>query len=318
MRLKRTLLVLFLVSLFFAFPSASQAQGTQRLYLGTPSRAVSWFPLFVAMKKGFFQEQGLSPELVLMDPRVAVTALAAKEIPYITVLGSGLSGAGRGLPIKLIMILGAKSYRVLVARNEITSVKELRGRTVATGQVGADPYQDLVMILRRHDIDPKEVKVLAVGSDMNRVLALKSRQADAMIAGIGYDLLVEKDGFKPLVYVKDLMELPIMALVTHEERIRERPQEVERVLVAILKGISYTKSNREEMVPMLKDFVGLEGLEAARKVYEAVKDIWPENGLTSDEGLKNAFSRAGLPASISAEKIVNWSILKKVTLPTRP
>ena len=88
--------------------------------------------------------------------------------------------------------------------------------------------------------------------------------------------------------------------------------------MAILRGINYAKANHEEMLPMLKDFVGLEGPEAARKVYEAVKDIWPENGLTSDEGLKNAFSRAGLPASISAEKIVNWSILKKVTLSRRP
>jgi len=157
-----------------------------------------------------------------------------------------------------------------------------------------------------------------VGSDMNRVLALKSRQADAMIAGIGYDLLVERDGFKPLVYVKDLMELPIMALFTHVDRIRERPQEVERVLMAILRGINYAKANREEMLPMLKDFVGLEGPEAARKVYEAVKDIWPDDGLPSDEGLRNAFTRAGLPASISAEKIVNWSLLRKVqNLPAR-
>src|SRR3990167_8230465 len=129
MRLRQRRTFFFLAAILLGWPVTSQAEGTQRLYLGTPTRAVSWFPLFVAMKKGFFQEQGLSSELVLMDPRVAVTALAAKEIPYITVLGSGLSGAGRGLPIKLIMILGAKSYRVLVARNEITSVKELRGRT---------------------------------------------------------------------------------------------------------------------------------------------------------------------------------------------
>lgn len=318
MRLKRTLLVLFLVSLFFALPSASQAQGTQRLYLGTPSRSVSWFPLFVAMKKGFFQEQGLSPEPVLMDPRVAVTALAAKEIPYITVLGSGINGASRGLPVKFIMVLGAKSHRVLVGPKEVASVKELRGRTVATGQVGADPYQDLVMILRRHDIDPNQVKVLPVGSDMNRVLALKSHRADAMITAIPYDLLVEKDGFKPLVYVKDLMELPIMGLVTHEDRIRERPQEVEKVLVAILKGIAYTKSNRDEVLPLLREFVGLESLEMARKAYDAVKDIWPDDGLTSDEALKNAFARAGLPSSIAAEKIVNWSLLRKVqNLPAR-
>jgi len=318
MRLRRWITFFFLAAFLLELPVASHAQGTQRLYLGIPTRSVSWFPLFVAMKKGFFQEQGLSPEPVLMDPRVAVTALAAKEIPYITVLGSAINGAARGLPIKLIMVLGAKSHRVLVASSKITSVKELRGHTVATGQVGADPYQDLVMILRRHDIDPKEVKVLPVGSDMNRVIALKARQADAMITGIPYDLLVEKDGFKPLVYVKDVMEIPIMGLATHEERIRERPQEVEGVLMAILKGIAYTKSNRDEVLPLLKDFVGLEGLEEARKAYDSVKEIWPDDGLPSEEGLRNAFTRAGLLPSVSAEKIVNWSVLKKVTFPRRP
>ncbi len=88
--------------------------------------------------------------------------------------------------------------------------------------------------------------------------------------------------------------------------------------MAILKGIAYTKSKREEVLPLLKDFVGLEGLEAAKKVYEAVKDIWPDNGLASDEGLKNAFDRAGLASSIAAGKIVNWSLLKKVqSLPAR-
>ena len=88
--------------------------------------------------------------------------------------------------------------------------------------------------------------------------------------------------------------------------------------MAILKGISYTKSNREEVLPLLKDFVGLESLGMAKKAYEAVKDIWPDDGLPSDEGLRNAFARAGLPSSVAPEKIVNWSLLMKVQdLPRR-
>ncbi|OGP29017.1 MAG: hypothetical protein A2038_03235 [Deltaproteobacteria bacterium GWA2_57_13] len=309
MRLRQRRTFFFLAAILLGWPVTSQAEGTQRLYLGTPTRSVSWFPLFVAMKKGFFQEQGLFSEPVLMDPRVAVTALAAKEIPYITVLGSGISGAARGLSIKLIMVLGAKSHRVLVASSKITSVSELRGRTVATGQIGADPHQDLLLVLRRHGIDPKEVKVLPVGSDMNRVIALKTNRAQAMITGVPYDLLVEKDGFKQLVYVKDVMELPIMGLATHDDWIRERPQEVKKILTAILRGIAFTKANREEVLPLLKEFVGLEDLEMAGKAFDTVKDIWPVNGMPSDEGLRNVFARAGLSPSMPVEKIVNWSLL---------
>ena len=160
--------------------------------------------------------------------------------------------------------------------------------------------------------------MLPVGSDMNRLIALKTNRAQAMITGVPYDLLVEKDGFKQLVYVKDVMELPIMGLATHDDWIRERPQEVKKILTAILRGIAFTKANREEVLPLLKEFVGLEDLEMAGKAFDTVKDIWPDDGLPSDEGLRNAFARAGLPASISAEKIVNWSLLRKVqNLPVR-
>jgi NitT/TauT family transport system substrate-binding protein len=291
-------------------PELSIGQELRRLYVGTPTRSVGWFPLYVAEKKGLFREQGLSTQSVLMGSRIAVTALAAKEIPYITALGTVLSGAVAGLPIKLLMVLGGHSHHVLVVRPEITSPQGLRGRTVAISQPGATPHRELLLILKKFGIDPKEVKVLGVGEDMNRVMALKLGQVDAMITGVPYDLIAERDGFKQLVYVKDVAEYPLMGLAAHESRIQGEPAEVNRVLTAILKGIAFTKSRRDEVLPLMKEFIGLDSLETARKAYDAVRDIWPDNGLPSEEGLRTVMAESGISGATPVERVANWGPLK--------
>lgn len=291
---------------------AREAEGPRLFYVGTPTRSVGWFPLYVADKKGFFREHGLSPAPVIMGARVAVTALATKEIPYIAAFGTILSGAARGLPIKLIIALGAHSHHVLVARPEIGSVSDLRGRTVAISQPGATPHRELLLILRKFGVDPKEVKVLAVGEDANRVMALRLRQVDAIITGVPYDLVAAKDGFKQLVYMKDVTEFPLMGLATHDSRIQSEPEEIRKILTAVLKGIAYSKTHREEVLPLLKEFVGLDSLETARKAYEVVRGIWPDHGQPSEEGLNTVMAESGVPANTPVEKLVHWKLLKEV------
>jgi ABC-type nitrate/sulfonate/bicarbonate transport system substrate-binding protein len=67
---------------------------------------------------------------------------------------------------------------------------------------------------------------------------------------IPYDLYLEKEGFRPLVYVKDVLEFPLAGIVVHNDRLRDRPDEVTKVLTGVLRGIRYTKTNREEMPPL--------------------------------------------------------------------
>jgi hypothetical protein len=66
------------------------------------------------MKKGLFREHGLIIKPVIRPNQASVAALVQKEIPYITNLRRVLSGAGRGFPIKQIMVLAGKTSR---ARN---------------------------------------------------------------------------------------------------------------------------------------------------------------------------------------------------------
>ena len=92
-------------------------------------------------------------------------------------------------------------------------------------------------------------------------------------------------------------ELPELLLGTQTNSVSRFP-----LYVAMKKGLfrgtassSSLSSYRDEVLPLLQDFIELENAEMTRRAYEAIKDIWPENGLSSDEGLKNVMAAEDVP-----------------------
>lgn len=161
------------------------AQERTQIYIGTSAiHSPRLFPLFVAEQKGMFNEQDFESAPVYMVPRVQIPVLIAKEIPYVKGLGSVLSGAVRGLPVKLVMVFMAHSPQVLVSRAQIRSVGELRGRSVGATQSGVTEHRFLLLILKKYRIDPQEVKVVSLRETPNRILAVKEGIVDAGVLDV--------------------------------------------------------------------------------------------------------------------------------------
>ena len=287
------------------------AQESKPIYFGTPTRSVAWFPLYVAMKRGFLQKKGINLQPVVMDSRVIIPSMASREISYSTGLGSAMIGASKGLPLKVVMILGGKTHLVLVTRPEITSLKELKGKTIGVTRPGSDVHRMLTLVAKSAGMEPNDVKVLGVGDLSNRVNALRRKIVDGAVLSLPYDFLVEKEGFRRLAYFKDYVDVPIMGWTVHDERIRERPDEIKKIIAAILRGVAYAKTRRQEVLPLLQEFVGLENLEVAGKAYDVVKDMWPSDGSTTEQGLRNAIVANEIPASAPHEQMVQWTLLKE-------
>jgi ABC-type nitrate/sulfonate/bicarbonate transport system substrate-binding protein len=129
------------------------------------------------------------------------------------------------------------------------------------------------------------------------------------------EIYLEKDGFRPLVYLKDILEFPLLGIIVNNDLLREKPDQVKKVLAGALKGIAFTKSRRDEVVPLLKDFIGLENLEMAQKAYDRLRDIWPDSGLPTERGLKNVASMAEVPPGVPMEKIVDWTFTAGMLIP---
>jgi len=267
----------------------------------------------VAWKKGLFREQGLELLPVYMQARTSLAALASKQIGYITQTGSAITAISRGLPARLVMVFTDKTHHVLVVKPEITSPSQLRGRVVAISQPGGTVHRELLMILEKYKIDPHEVKTASLGDTRTALAGLKAGNVDGAMLMTPLEIYLEKDGFRPLVYLKDVLEYPLLGIIVQNDLLRDKPDQVKKVLSGALRGIAFTKSRREEVVPLLSEFIGLESLEMAQRAYDKLRDIWPDNGMPSEKGLKNVASMAEVPTHVPMEKIVDWTLIKEVS-----
>jgi len=310
---RKTYIALLVVGALIGAAPAT-AQKLTQIHIGVPTNTVTWFPLYVAWKKGIFQEQGIELLPVTMSVRASLGALASRHISYITPLGSSMTAIASGLPAKVLMIFAVRSHHVLVAKREITAPSALRGRGVAISQPGGTVHRQFLKILEHHKVDGKSINMINLGEMPSRALALKAGNIDAAMLSVPYDLFMEKDGFRPIAYMKDIAEFPLLGLIAHDERIREKPEEVKKVLAAALKGIAYTKSHREEVLPLLKQFVGLPSIEMTRKTYDVIKELWPDDGIPSEKGLATALGMADVPANFPADKVVDWSLVSEAAV----
>lgn len=309
--IRRVISLSTVIIFLFGFLHGARAETLTPVHIGVPTNSATWFPLYVAWKKGIFRDLGLELLPVTMQARTALAALASKQIGFITQIGSPMTAIGRGLPASLIMVLCERSHHVLVTKPEITSPAQLRGRRVAISQPGGTVHRELLMILEKFKIDPNEVKMVNLGSTPNGFTALKGGNVDAAILLIPHDLYLEKEGFRPLVYLKDISEFPLAGLVAHNDRLRDRPDEVKKVLAGALKGIAYTKTRNEEVLPLLKEFLGLENLEMAKTAYERLRDIWSDSGIASEKGLRAAATLAEVPSTFPLDKLADWSFINE-------
>lgn len=163
--------LLVLLALFMLDAAALAAD---KIRVGFPDLAATFMPLAIADKRGFFQEERLQGEFIRMNPAVALQTLVSGEIDYYTVLGPAVAAALRGIPVKVIAAFVPVAPTALIARPEIKSVPELKGKTIGLNACGGALEGMARLILRHFALDPdKDVKFLAAGALDSRFGAMK-------------------------------------------------------------------------------------------------------------------------------------------------
>ena len=66
------------------------ATGAERVAIGTPSRGLFEFPAVVAIRKGYYKDEGIEVDKVQMQPAIAVKALISGDIDYLLAWGSAV------------------------------------------------------------------------------------------------------------------------------------------------------------------------------------------------------------------------------------
>ena len=98
-RLRR---IAFTLVLICAIPLTSlHAQVKTKLRIATASPSLSYLPIYVAIKKGFFARRGFDVELIQMNASLTAPALLNRAVDYTTIPSAIATAAARGAPAKV-------------------------------------------------------------------------------------------------------------------------------------------------------------------------------------------------------------------------
>ncbi|HVO91810.1 MAG TPA: ABC transporter substrate-binding protein [Terriglobales bacterium] len=288
----------------------------EKITIATPSRGLFEFPVVVAMRKGFFKSEGLDVDKVQMQPAVGVKALVSGDVDYLLAWGSALRAAVTGVPIKAVVGIAGRPLHVLVARPDIKTPKELKGKIIGVDSVAGTVDYLARVAVRHFGFEPeKDVKIIVTGESPTRLAALHAGSIDATPIDVAFAVKAEDEGFRRLIYLGDLIELPLSGIAVMDHKLQSQREQVKRAVRATVRGTRYLKQNRAEMTQMLADYLRITPAQAAR-AYDASMGSFSDDGMISDKGVQLDVQltkeRLKLTKDIPLNQLVDWSLVREV------
>ena len=145
--------------------------------------------------------------------------------------------------------------------------------------------------------------------------ALRAGSVAAIIVPVPAVVLLKRDGFNEISFVGDVVEFASNGYTTTEQRIREQPQEVKKVVRGLYRGLRYAKENPEGTVSVIQREWKVDR-EIATESYGAIVKALNEDGMISEKQLRVHFDIIRKTekniGDIPVEKVADFRLLREV------
>jgi len=257
-----------------------------KIRLSISALDVSFLTAGVAAKRGFFKDEGLDVEVIRMAANVSVTALSTGDIDYTMIFASVVRGALRGLPMKVVASYMDSSTHTLIARPEYKALKDLKGKTLGVSTYGATSDVVARMMFKQGGVDPeRDLRIVTLGGDRARFAALKEGLVEVAVLSPPADSEANKLGFNVLARAYELFKLPFTGLGANTKKLKEKPDEVKRMVKALLRANRFVRQNRDGTIQTMMDWSKVDR-ESAAATYDSTWKIFSEDGSIPEAGLK--------------------------------
>jgi NitT/TauT family transport system substrate-binding protein len=272
--------------------------------------SLSYLPIHVALKKGFFAKRGFDVEVIQMAAGLVTPALLNRAIDYTTIPSGPATAGARGLPLKVICFTSVKLQHVLIGRPEIMTVTDLAGKRIGAGSFGTLPAYEVRVLIDRYKLGTNTV-IVPLNSTNDRMLGTQRGTIDGTVVPAPFDLKAEEMGLRRLLQMGSILPIPQAGLATTEEKIKTARQEIIELLKATIEGLDYTWNEREGTIDIIKKWMNLNASQAGR-AYDSVRDTYSKNGIPSEEQTKAYIAMlgatAGLKGDVAANSIFDFSL----------
>jgi ABC-type nitrate/sulfonate/bicarbonate transport system substrate-binding protein len=253
------LLLALLIVVFLAPAGMAAAPNPANVRIALTAYSSSNWQIFAAVKRGFFKQENLNVEVIILRSSVIQTqALLANDIHMNTYsIDSAAKPVLQGAPLKLIGTSQEKpSFRAIVAK-DIKSWGDLKGKTLAAGTPGGAFYTMFATMLAVNGIKKADYSYLSIGRSSDRIGAMKAGQIQACLIGQPDDFVLLDDGFKSLGFTQDYLKDVQYAGFTVNGRWAERNEEtVVAMMRALVKATRWLhdSANKKDAMAVLVDY----------------------------------------------------------------
>lgn len=330
---KITAVIVLIGVLTMSFTSCTKDKSGEltKVKLNEVVRSVFYAPMYAAINKGFFEEEGLEIYLStgqgadktmqqVLSKNADIGFCGPEQVIYI-------NNQGREDYPVLFAKLTQRDGAFLVGRTEESDFKfeSLKGKELIGGRPGGMPQMSFEYVLKQHGLNPK--------TDVNLVTNLDfTATAGAFKAGTGEYVtlfeptasMLEKEGTGKIVASigDEVGELPYTCFFSSKSYMDENPQIIEKFTKAIYKGQQWVIENSNEEIAdaIIEYFPGTEK-DIIVKVISNYKEI---NALATEPRIEEekisklmdiieSYDEKLIPKRPSFEKIVNNSFADKAT-----
>jgi len=310
-RLTRRLFTLgVILSAIGFYQSPARAESIK---IGLPSVTITAMPFFVAKEHGFFQQEGLSAEMVVMPASLNIKVLLAGDIQYAATMGSAVAAAIRGINVRIVMLFVDRPLQDLVGAPGINSVAELKGKVLAISSRGG--LQDIIMrrILAQSKIDPSQVNIITIPGQTAMISALKANRVAAAMLNPPFNFIAYREGLTNLGFSGNFVRLPSTGVATLGETLEKHPDQVRRLTRALARARTFAKENKARIFPTLKRALRIEDEDLLSKIYEQHKQVETADGrvdaqLMADT-IRDARQTEGITKEIPTNQVFDFSYL---------
>jgi len=315
-KLFQIVVCLLAMILSFGLSSAQEKKNVRMVFV-----SLAWnseIPFRAALARGYFKQQGLTVEPILIrGGPAAIAALVSGEVDFAAIGGAQavFRSRARGLDLSIIGCTSSTTNYILLGNKQTRTVEDLRGKMI--GVTGAGTYSEFAMkaFLKKHNINPdKDVTLRAIGGTVLRAAAIERGIIAAAPFSPEDGVRLLKAGYSLISNLSESLGIPQNIIVTRNEVLEKFPDMSKRVLKAYIQGMQLAKFNKKEAIKAGYD----SGLTGDAEIVSAAWDLYSP-GLTADlsivtAGLQQMLDediRAGLvDKNFTLDRVINDRILK--------
>ena len=327
-KLKLTKIIAMIASIMLIvmpFSACNDDNGLTKVRLNEVTHSVFYTPLYVAIEKGFFEEEGIEIELTngggadasmtaILSGSADVGLMGPETVIYV-------QNQGKKDAPKVFGQLTQKDGSFLVSRNPEPDFEwtDLEGKEILAGRRGGVPAMTFEYVLKElglsnytlnYDVQFNLMTSAFIGGTADYCTVFEPTASEYQSNGTWHIVasVGEQSG-----------EIPYTSFIALESYINENTETIRSFLKAIKKAYDYMESNTERAVAeaIVKQFpsTSITSIETSIKSYKNI-NAWTTNLQATESSfnrLQDVMTNAGeLSARVAFSKLVNNSHAKAI------